>query len=60
MSATITRPAGPAPRTAARDRVVAREIGDRTAVAILLVLFAALLALTWQVPSALPTLPSDY
>lgn len=48
MSATITRPAGPAPRTAARERVVAREIGDRTIVAVLLVLFAGLLALTWR------------
>ncbi|MFZ1996064.1 MAG: hypothetical protein WAU75_18275 [Solirubrobacteraceae bacterium] len=48
MSATITRPGGAAARTATPDRVVAREIGDRTVVAVLLVLFAGLLALTWR------------
>ncbi|MGZ6603766.1 MAG: hypothetical protein ACXVFO_13095 [Solirubrobacteraceae bacterium] len=48
MSATITRPAGAAPHVATRERVLAREIGDRTVVAILVVLFAGLLALTWR------------
>ena len=48
MSATITRPAGAAPRAGSRERVVAREMSDRTIVAILLVLFAGLLALTWR------------
>lgn len=48
MSATITRPAGAAPLAGSRERVVAREMSDRTVVAILLVLFAGLLALTWR------------
>lgn len=48
MSATLTRPVVAAPTASTPERAGTRALGDRRVIAVLAVLFAAIVAITWR------------